>query len=189
MQWARTPHGKMLERILPPTVTPAELPEPHSEGARLVARYCVQCHHLPHPPMHTAQRWKSIVERMVWRMRGEGNLGAVMKELMAGVQAPAPAEVEVLTAYLQRHGQEEMDPAHPALRTEAGQMYAIACTQCHALPDPRRHSARAWPEVVKRMRGYMAWANTVTGEASLRTAPELKTAEIVRLLQRHANAP
>lgn len=185
-RWSRTPHGKMLERILPPAVTPAKLPEPQSQGAQLVARYCVQCHHLPNPPMHTAARWKPIVERMVWRMRGQGNLGVVMKELMAGVRAPTDEEVVTLSAYLERHAQAEMDPADPALRSEAGRMYSIACTQCHALPDPRRHTAREWPAVVKRMRGYLARANTVTGEAGLRTTPELKTEDILRFLQRHA---
>src|SRR5512133_2518914 len=110
--------------------------------------------------MHTATRWKVIVERMVWRMRGGGNLGAVMKGLMDGTQAPADDEAATLTAYLQRHGQQEMDPDPPALRTEAGEMYVLACTQCHALPDPGRHTAREWPAVVQRMRGYMRWANT-----------------------------
>lgn len=41
-----------------------------------------------------------------------------------------------------KYGQTEMDAADPALRTEAGEMFNIACTQCHALPDPRRHTAR-----------------------------------------------
>jgi hypothetical protein len=36
------------------------------------------------------------------------------------------------------------------------------------------------------MQGHMAWANTVTGVAALRTNPELDTAEILRLLQLHA---
>ncbi|HWI15653.1 MAG TPA: hypothetical protein VNT02_15420, partial [Burkholderiales bacterium] len=141
-RWARTPHGAMLERILPRSVTPAELPEPASAGARLLARYCVQCHHLPNPPMHTAERWKTVVDRMVWRMRGGGNLGAVMQELMHGVSAPSGEEVDTLTDYLERNGQSEMAADHPALRTEAGQIYALACTQCHELPDPRRHTAR-----------------------------------------------
>lgn len=176
----------MLERILPRTVTPDRLPEPASEGARLLAHYCTQCHHLPNPPMHTAARWKTIVDRMVWRMQGGGNLGAAMKELMAGGRAPDADEVATLTGYLERHGQAEMAADHPALRTEAGQMYALACTQCHALPDPRRHTAREWPGVVKRMQGYMRWTNTVTGAAGLSTTPELKTSEIIRLLQRYA---
>ena len=74
--WSQSPHGKMLERILPPSVEPGELPEPSSEGARLTARYCVQCHYLPSPQMHTAARWKTSVERMVWRMQGKGNMGS-----------------------------------------------------------------------------------------------------------------
>jgi hypothetical protein len=32
----------------------------------------------------------------------------------------------------------------------------------------------------------MAWANTIVGIRELRTNPELDTAEIIRLLQRHA---
>jgi hypothetical protein len=184
--WARSPHGKMLERILPPAVEPRELPEPGSEGARLTARYCVQCHHLPNPQMHTAAKWQSTVERMVWRMQGKGNLGELMKEMMAQIRAPTTQEVTTLTLYLQKYGQKEISPTHPALRTTAGQMFSLACSQCHALPDPRQHTARQWPAVVERMKGHMAWANVVVGAAELRTIPELDTAEIVRLLQRHA---
>jgi len=186
--WARSPHGKMLERILPPAVEPHELPEPRSDGARLTARYCVQCHHLPNPQMHTAGKWQSTVERMVWRMQGKGNLGELMKEMMAQIRAPTTQEVTTLTLYLQKHGQNEINPAHPALRSTAGQMYSLACSQCHALPDPQQHTAREWPVVVERMKGHMAWANVIVGASQLRTIPELNTAEIVRLLQRHARA-
>ena len=185
-QWSQSPHGRMLERILPPSIEPAQLPEPQSAGARLAARYCVQCHYLPNPQMHTAVRWQPIIERMVWRMQGGGNMGALMKDMMADVRAPAANEVATLAAYLEKHAQKEMDPRHPALRTTAGQMYSIACSQCHALPDPRRHTAREWPDIVKRMQSHMAWANTVVGVGALRTNPELDTAEIVRLLQRYA---
>ena len=184
--WAQSPHGRMLERILPPSVTPQQLPEPNSEGARLTARYCVQCHHLPNPQMHTPARWQPLVERMVWRMQGRGNMGALMKDMMAQVQAPTDAELATLTAYLRKHGQREIDPQHPALRSRSGQMFSIACSQCHALPDPQRHNAREWSAVVKRMQGHMAWANTVTGVSALRTNPELDTAEILRLLQQYS---
>jgi len=184
--WSQSPHGRMLERILPPSIEPAQLPEPKSAGARLAARYCVQCHYLPNPQMHTAARWQPVIERMVWRMQGRGNLGAVMTEMMADVHAPSNAEAATLAAYLEKHAQKEIDPAHPALNTAAGQMFSIACSQCHALPDPQRHTAREWPGVVKRMQGHMAWANTVVGVSELRTNPVLETAEIVRLLQRYA---
>ena len=186
--WARSPHGQMLERILPPVVQPGDLPEPQSEGARLTARYCVQCHYLPNPQMHSARKWETTVQRMVWRMEGRGNLGAVMKEMMEHVRAPTAQEVATLTRYLRRHAQREIDPAHPALREAAGQIYSIACSQCHALPDPQRHTAREWPAVVERMKRHMAWANVVVGAPELKTVPELDTAAIVRLLQRHARS-
>jgi hypothetical protein len=184
--WAKSPHGAMLERILPPSLQPGDLPEPQSEGARLTVRYCVQCHHLVNPAMHTPARWKSVVERMVWRMRGNGNMGELMKEMMAHVKAPTDAEVDVLLRYLQKHAQTEIDSRHPALATRAGEAFGIACSQCHALPDPQRHTAREWPGVVQRMKRHMAWTNIVVGPPELRTIPELKTEEIVALLKRYA---
>ena len=186
--WSQSPHGRMLERILPPAIEPAQLPEPRSEGAQLAARYCVQCHYLPNPQMHTADKWKPTVERMVWRMHGKGNMGQLMKEMMDTVEAPADREVAILTAYLQKHGQREINPAHPALKSESGQMFSIACSQCHALPDPRRHTAREWPGVVERMQRHMAWANVVVGADEFKTNPVLNTAEIVRFLQRYARS-
>lgn len=184
--WSQSPHGRMLERLLPPSIEPGQLPEPQSPGARLAARYCIQCHYLPNPQMHAPARWQPVVERMLWRMRGEGNMGSLMKDMMAGVTAPGEAEAATLVAYLRKHGQREIDPRHPALGTRAGQMYSIACSQCHVLPDPQRHTAAEWPSVVRRMQQHMAWANTVVGIPELRTKPELDTREIVRLLQRHA---
>jgi cytochrome c5 len=184
--WARSPHGAMLERILPPAVEPQQLPEPRSEGAQLMSRYCVQCHYLPSPQMHAATRWPSVVDRMVWRMRGQGNMGALMKDMMANVTAPSAAEIATLSAYLHKHAQREIDPKHPALQTRAGQIYSLACSQCHALPDPQRHTAEEWARVIKRMQGHMAWATTIVGVRELRTNPELDTAEILRLLQQYA---
>jgi cytochrome c5 len=184
--WSQSPHGKLLERILPRSIEPRELPEPRSEGARLTARYCVQCHYLPSPQMHTPDKWDAIVVRMVWRMQGRGNMGVLMKDMMDNVQSPSDEETTALVDYLKKHGQGEMDPAHPALQTEAGKMFSIACTQCHALPDPRRHTRREWPAVVERMKQHMAWTNTVVGVDALRTSPVLDTTEIVRFLQRFA---
>jgi hypothetical protein len=119
-------------------------------------------------------------------MRGNGNMGNVMKDMMASIEAPTDIEVQALTRYLERHAQKEIAPSHPALSTQAGQIFSMACSQCHALPDPQRHTAREWPAVVERMKRHMAWSNTVTGSPELRTTPELRTEEIVRLLQQHA---
>jgi hypothetical protein len=184
--WSQSRHGRMLERILPPAIEPQGLPEPQSEGARLTARYCVQCHYLPNPRMHTADKWTVIVERMVWRMQGRGNMGQVMKEMMAGIQAPMPEEIAVLNRYLQAHAQKEIDPRNPGLHTEAGKMFGIACSQCHAAPDPILHTSREWPAVVQRMKEHIAWSNSVAGAPELRTVPELRTEEIVQFLQRYA---
>ena len=184
--WSQSPQGRMLERILPRSIEPRELPEPRSEGARLTARYCVQCHYLPSPQMHSPDNWTAIVVRMVWRMQGRGNMGVLMKEMMENVEAPSEEETAALVAYLKKYGQSEMDPGHPALRSDAGKMFSIACTQCHALPDPRRHTRGEWPAVVERMRRHMMWGNTVVGVDALRTTPVLDTAEIVRFPQRYA---
>jgi hypothetical protein len=67
-------------------------------------------------------------------------------------------------------------------------MFSIACSQCHALPDPRRHTAREWPGVVERMRRHMSWANIVVGPDTLKTNPVLDTSAIVRFLQRYARS-
>ncbi len=185
--WQQSPHGAMLERILPPAIEPRRLPEPRSEGARLAVTYCVQCHYLPNPAMHKAARWKPVVERMVWRMEGKGNMGKLMQDMMAGVKAPNADEQIKLTRYLQKHAQREIDPKqYPDLKSQPGQIFSIACSQCHALPDPKRHTALEWPQVVERMQRNMVWANRVVGDAALRTSPELDTAEIIRFLQRNS---
>lgn len=184
--WSQSPHGTTLERILPRVIEPSQLPEPQSAGARLTAQYCVQCHYLPNPQMHTAANWDKTVERMVWRMQGQGNMGRLMREMMDNVKAPPADDVATLTRYLQKHGQKEIDPGHPALATSAGKMFSIACSQCHALPDPRRHTAREWPRVVQRMKQHMSWGNVVVGASELRTTPVLRTEEITRFLQRYA---
>src|SRR5512145_1447955 len=82
-RWETSPHGPMLERILPPTFQPSQLPEPRSRGAALTLRYCVQCHNVPNPAMHDAPKWPKIVDRMVMRMTGRGNLGELMVDMMA----------------------------------------------------------------------------------------------------------
>src|SRR5882672_1359190 len=104
-RWEDSPHGPMLERLLPPTFEARQLPERRSAGAQLMVRYCVQCHNLPNPAMHQSAKWPAIVQRMVLRMEGRGNMGTLMSEMMAGVQAPDPEETKALVAYLRKHAQ------------------------------------------------------------------------------------
>lgn len=186
-RWAGSPYGPMLERILPPTFEARQLPEPQSGGARLVRRYCVQCHNLPNPAMHAAQKWPAVVERMAKRMRGEGNLGHLMADMMAGVKAPAPEEQRALVAYLRRHAQQPIDAArYPELAQPSTEPFRLACGQCHVLPDPRRHTAAEWPAVVSRMQQNMQWMNRVVGSQPDPDEPQLRVEAILDFLQRHA---
>jgi hypothetical protein len=186
-RWADSPYGPMLERILPPAVEPAELPEPQSDGARLTLRYCVQCHNLPNPAMHQAAKWPKVVTRMVERMRGRGNMGRLMADLMAGVEAPADAEVTRLLAYLERHAQTPLDPkVVPEAFLPEGEPFRLACRQCHVLPDPQRYTAAQWPAVVARMERNMSWMNRVVGSKPIPGEPQLRIEEINAFLARHA---
>jgi len=186
-RWAESPHGPMLERILPPTFEKRQLPEPRSQGARLVVRYCVQCHNLPNPAMHEAKRWSSVLDRMVARMKGKGNLGTLMAEMMANVAAPSDEEQRVLLAYLAKHAQKPLEKAKlPEVQQPAGESFRLACGQCHVLPDPKRYTARQWPAVVERMRTNMEWMNRVVGSKPDPTEPQLRIEEINAFLARHA---
>jgi hypothetical protein len=186
-RWAGSPHGPMLERILPPGFEPANLPEADSRGARLTARYCVQCHNLANPAMHHAAKWPQVVERMVLRMQGRGNLGPLMSDMMAGVEAPADEEKSAIVAYLRRHAQKPLDPRkYPDLYTPAGESFRLACQQCHVLPDPARYRAAQWPAVVARMERNMEWMNRVVGSKPLPGEPQLSIPEINAFLARHA---
>jgi cytochrome c2 len=186
-RWADSPHGPMLERLLPPTFSARQLPEPASAGAQLALRYCVQCHNLPNPAMHHAAKWPAIVQRMVLRMEGRGNMGTLMSEMMAGVEAPSAVETAALVGYLRKHAQKPLDPArYPEVFSPSGEAFRLACNQCHVLPDPRRHTAREWPEVVARMQQNMEWMNRVVGSQPDPAEPQLRIDEINAFLRKYA---
>jgi hypothetical protein len=206
--WESHPHGQWLLRLLPVRLKPSELPEADTEPARLTARYCVQCHVLPDPAMHGAQRWARVVERMLPRMRGEGNQGRLMHEMMRGLQAPDAAQVGSITDYLARHAQRPLPLAartpldgsrHApatvpgrldltlALATEDGLMFQGACNQCHELPDPAAHRAGEWPAIVERMQLNMQWMNRVVGSVRIPGEPRFDPARIIGFLQTHSS--
>ena len=186
-RWESSPHGPMLERILPPTYAADQLPEAKSRGARLTIAYCVQCHNLPNPAMHHAEKWPPIVERMVLRMEGKGNLGALMTEMMAGVKAPNEEDTKAIVGYLQRHAQKPLDPQrYPEVNRPSGEAFRLACNQCHVLPDPQRHTAAQWRAVVARMQENMEWMNRVVGSQPAPGEPQLRVEEILAFLTKYA---
>ena len=186
-RWAESKHGQLLERIIPPGFAPALLPEPRSPGAQATRRYCVQCHNLANPAMHDAKRWPSVLDRMVVRMRGKGNLGALMTEMMASVEAPSDAEQRTLLAYLTRNAQKPLDETKiPEVLQPSGEPFRMACNQCHTLPDPKRYTAAQWPAVVERMRRNMEWMNRIVGSKPDPTEPQLRIEDINAFLAKYA---
>lgn len=86
---------RMMEDQLPPGIDEADLPEPKSQGAQLLARYCVQCHDLPPPVLHTSTEWPKVVARMERRMEMMARMGSILN--------PTDQEQAAILNYLQRH--------------------------------------------------------------------------------------
>jgi hypothetical protein len=95
---------RMMGDVLPPGVDPNLLPEPESRGARLLERYCTQCHNLPGPGIHTATEWPLVVNRMNGRMQMMSG-GGMMGGGMMGVSVPSAPELNALNEYLLKHAQ------------------------------------------------------------------------------------
>ena len=130
---------------LPPEGVMAEsLPDPGSNGARLLVAFCTQCHALPSPAMHAAQDWPGVARRMWVRidmMHGELN-----------VAIPGEGDRTQLLNFLTAHALKVTDHL-PAGRGR--EVFASLCSRCHLLPDPRNHSSPDWPTVVTRMERNM----------------------------------
>jgi cytochrome c5 len=152
------------------------LPDPGSQGARLVGRYCSQCHDIPDPATHTADRWIPSVAEMVRYM----NLPSGRKA-MKQPGAPSSEEADRIVAYLKTHAHTglNMEAYKAALASEEGRDFRETCDQCHGLPDPRQHTADEWPWVVKRMRKNMRYKE-------IQPPDEAATARIIDFLQKYA---
>ncbi len=146
----------MMGEVLPPGISPSALPELGSEGATLLERYCMQCHELPSPGLHTSNEWPSVVDRMRKRM---GRL-AQNNTVAIRIRVPTTLELDIITAYLAQFGFMPIDIAeYVDLDTPAGNAFQRICSYCHALPDPKLHNADEWRDVVLRMRENMIHLN------------------------------
>ena len=169
---------EMMGAQLPPGIEPRDLPEATSNGARLLGQYCTPCHEMPGPGMHTAEEWPRVVDRMNQRMQMMS--GRNMMRMMNDIKAPTDNELQTLVAYLQKHAQQAIDKTqYTDLNSPAGKTFMATCSQCHALPDPKQHTADEWPTVVARMTRNM--------DAMGKAVPDQETLEaIVAYLQKHA---
>jgi cytochrome c5 len=175
--------------FLPPGIAADRLPDPGALGARLVARYCSQCHGIPSPASHSASDWVPTLRRMLvhmergHHMRGMGGMmGRGMGMGMMGAGVPTEDERRTILAYLQAHGLQAIAADSLPGAGEAGAtLFAQTCNRCHALPSPAQHAAAEWPAVVARMRGNMLRfrVDTISDETAR---------EIVAYLERAAAA-
>lgn len=76
------------------------LPEPDAEGARLLGALCTQCHALPAPSLHTAERWQALIATMDRHMTRSDT------PIPMCVTAAPPDDRRVLLDYLQRHARD-----------------------------------------------------------------------------------
>jgi len=86
---------RMMGDQLPPGIDAADLPGPQSQGAKLLAHYCTQCHDLPPPVLHTSGEWPKVFARMDRRMK--------MMSRMGSIQSPTDQERTTILNYLRRH--------------------------------------------------------------------------------------
>jgi hypothetical protein len=73
------------------------LPAADSRGARLVSRYCGQCHAPPPASLHTSSDWTEVLKRM------RAHLGEQGASKDSGVLVPNPAEFEQISEHLSGH--------------------------------------------------------------------------------------
>jgi cytochrome c5 len=131
---------------LPPEgVQPVDLPDPGNRGGHLTAKYCAQCHALPAPTTHSATDWPSVARRMWLRMEW-------LPESLA-VRVPTEAERYEILKYLTANALKVSGSVLPA--GKGRETFALICSRCHALPDPRVHSKADWPTVYARMERNM----------------------------------
>jgi len=180
----RREHMREMMRGLvpPPGMTPAALPAPDSDGARLLVRYCTQCHDLPSPRYKTAEQWPLVLERMLARMEAMAPGGMMGRGMMGGapVQVPPLDALNALLAYVQGNALQQVRPEELTAGERGDRVaYLTACTRCHAAPSPALHPPEAWAGIVARMQGNMALMNRPP------LAPEERAA-IVRFLQASA---
>src|SRR3989338_9133031 len=156
-----------LVALPPPGVTAASLPEPESEGAKFLGEFCAGCHNLPSPTIHSATDWPSVARRMWLRMD--------LLPADAGIKMPTIQQRQAILNYLLTNA---LKVSNTTLPEGAGRAtFSEICSRCHALPDPKNHSAADWPAVVMRMSDRMV-------QMKVDRPTQAQTQEIVAYLNR-----
>jgi cytochrome c5 len=150
---------------LPPTsYRLADLPEPEARGAALQQVYCVTCHGVASPKMHSAAEWPILLRRMNMRTRtlrdrlaGERVEDAVDEMLMAGLQSantPTAEDQDSLIAYFTRHALPAAEPGEVGDAPD-DLLYLEYCSLCHETPSRTAHGPEGSEALVFRMSAMM----------------------------------
>ncbi len=143
--------AELMRAWVPPRNEPVTLPNADSRGAKLLARYCAQCHGLPDPKAYSADEWPRVMERMALRMKTVGSRRCHVLQLAV----PTDQEKSELLGYLRQSAFESLNAGPKVSLTGEGAMaYLNFCSQCHDPPHPRQHLPSEWQKVVDRMQDY-----------------------------------
>lgn len=119
------------------------LPDAESADAKLMMSFCGQCHAVASPATHSAVEWPVVVRRMWLRME-------MLPESLS-IRVPEVGERVRITSYLTANALKVSPENIPPGNGQAA--FVEVCSRCHALPDPRIHTAKDWPAVFLRMEG------------------------------------
>ena len=136
--------------VIPAGLNPDNLPDADSRGATMLTLYCVQCHELPPPAMHSSTEWDTVLDRM------QDHIQSTRGSMLRHVLMPPEKDWQILKLYLEDHAQIPLDKTTTSdLETDAGQAFKTYCSQCHAPPNPETHTRNEWPRVVLRMKSHI----------------------------------
>jgi mono/diheme cytochrome c family protein len=138
----------LYPEVMPPGLTPDQLPDAGGPGAVLMQGYCTQCHALPGPGRHSAEEWPQVLDRMLLLMDVADRFGG----LLGNVKTPSSDERDLLRSYLVLHALKPMTGTPQGAGASAFQNH---CSACHALPDPAQYNHIDWPGQIKKMQRHM----------------------------------
>ena len=161
----------MTDAQFPPGLAATNLPESDSREVALLSKYCIQCHAIPGPGMHTQDDWPQVIGRMNQYMKTMHSFH---------VKQPTYDEVMLIQNYLQKHAQVPMEKSqYPDLTSPEGIAFLQTCSRCHSAPDPKQHTADEWQAVIQRMLHNM--------KVMRKWVPDQKqVGMLTEFLQRHA---
>lgn len=131
-----------------PSLEQGDLPQPNSLGAKLLSRYCSQCHNVPGPGMRTEDEWNHIYWKMVWRMH-------VTNSQFRDFLIPKYDESKILYQYLIDNALDPIKSGDVDTDDVGANEFIRTCMQCHELPDPKQHTKVEWRNVVGRMKRHI----------------------------------